>query len=167
MASVLITVGEQPAALAAVRSLGRAGHDVFVCAAARRSLAGSSQFVRSEAQVPDPHHAREPFVTAVRRLVERWNGNIVLPVAEISALAVLERRDSLGPVVVPFPPFERFARVCDKHFVLETAGSLGVRAPRQHTFLAPEDSAAVDVQALNFPLVIKPARSLSRTGEGR
>lgn len=164
MASVLITDGEQRAALAAVRSLGRAGHAVFVCSATQRSLAGSSRFARAEARVPDPHRAPDPFMAEVRHLAGRWNVNLVLPIAEVSALAVLKQRESLGGAVVPFPSFDRFVRVCDKHLVLETASSLGMRVPRQCTFATPEDAASADIRALDFPLVVKPARSIIQNG---
>lgn len=166
MASILITDGEQRAALAAVRSLGRTGHDVFVCSAARRSLAGTSRFARAEARVPDPHHAPDLFIAELGRLIERWDVEVVLPIAEVSALPTLEQRELLRPAVVPFPAFDRFSRLCDKRLVLETAGSLGIGVPRQCTLGTPEDVASSDVRAMDFPLVVKPARSIIQNGRG-
>lgn len=166
MASVLITDGEQRAALAAVRSLRRAGHDVFVCSAAQRSLAGSSRFASAEARVPDPHHATGPFIAELRHLIERWDVELVLPIAEVSVLAVLKQRESLGPAVVPFPSLDHFVRVCDKRLVLETASSLGIGVPRQCTLATPADAASADLRTLNFPIVVKPARSIIQNGRG-
>lgn len=166
MASILITDGEQRAALAAVRSLGRAGHDVFVCSAARRSLAGASRFARAEARVRDPHHAPDLFIAELRRLVERWDVEVVLPIAEVSALAVLKQWESLRPAIIPFPAFDRFSRVCDKRFVLATASSLGIGVPRQCILETSGDVASADVRALDFPLVVKPARSIIQNGRG-
>src|SRR5690606_18283425 len=60
---VLITDGEQRAALAIVRSLGRAGYRPFVCSTRGGTLAGASRYSASEAAVPDP--LREPAAFAL------------------------------------------------------------------------------------------------------
>src|SRR5688572_31399522 len=81
---VLVTDGEQRAALAIVRSLGRAGHEVFVCSSRRRSLAGASRYARAEARVPDALKEGDAFVAAIRDLLSRWSIDTLLPVSEAS-----------------------------------------------------------------------------------
>lgn len=116
--------------------------------------------------MPNPHHGSEPFIRALVRLIEAWNVDVVLPIAEVSALAVLANQDSLGRATVPFPPYDRFVRACDKHFVLEAARSIGIRVPRQRTLRTPEDALTMDPAELDFPLVVKPARSVIENGRG-
>ncbi|MGH7551560.1 MAG: ATP-grasp domain-containing protein, partial [Longimicrobiales bacterium] len=72
MASILVTDGDQRAALAVVRSLGRSGHRLFVCSSRGRSLAGASRYCIREAAVPDALRAPGQFVDAVGRLAAAW-----------------------------------------------------------------------------------------------
>src|SRR5688572_11797976 len=101
MSRVLVTDGEQRASLAIVRSLGRAGHEVFVCSSRKRSLAGASRYARAEARVPDALKEGDAFVAAIRDLLSRWSIDTLLPVSEASLLAVLPVREQL-PVTLPF-----------------------------------------------------------------
>ncbi len=87
---VLVMDGEQRAALAVVRSLGRAGYVPYVCSGRDRSLAGASRFAHGRAQVPDPLRAPAAFVAAVGRLIRKWGIRALIPIAEPAMLAVLE-----------------------------------------------------------------------------
>lgn len=159
MAAVLVTDGDQRSALAAVRSLGRAGHTVFVCSTRTKSLAGASRHAREEAAVPSPLERPGPFVDALARLAARWAIDVVLPMTEPSILAVLESRDALAGVRIPVPDLERFRAICDKAAVLEAAGSLGIAVPAQHRLESPAERG--DTGGLSFPLVVKPTRSVA------
>ena len=63
MSAVLVTDGEQRAALAIVRSLGRAGHDVYVCSSRHRSLAGASRYARATKWLSPTFCASRPMPT--------------------------------------------------------------------------------------------------------
>ncbi|MEO8139167.1 MAG: hypothetical protein ABI742_05950, partial [Gemmatimonadota bacterium] len=86
---VLVTDGEQRSSLAVVRSLGRAGEVVFVCAKSARSLAGASRYAAGQAAAPDPLSQPAQFVAAVQALVREWQIDIVLPLTEAAMLALL------------------------------------------------------------------------------
>ncbi len=159
-ATVLVTDGEQRAALATVRSLGAAGYSVYVCAATRGSLAGASRFTRADAIVPDALRDAAAFTAAVEQLARRWNVDVLIPISEAALLALLPRRDALAPVIIPFPELHLFERVCDKSQVVEAARALGIAVPRQARLESPADRHRLDPGALKFPLVIKPARSV-------
>lgn len=159
-ASILVTDGEQRAALAVVRALGRAGHRVYACSARRRSLAGASRYARREARVPDPLADPDSFVQEVEALIRRWRTEVLLPVTEASLLALLPARRRLADVRLPFASLEGFRRISDKAVVLESAQALGIATPRQWVL---NDSAAADSledEGLSFPLVVKPTRSV-------
>jgi predicted ATP-grasp superfamily ATP-dependent carboligase len=61
--------------------------------------------------------------------------------------------------VVPFPPLEAFRRVSDKQVVHAEASCVGLAAPAQLTVAVPGAVAALDLESLAFPLVLKPFRS--------
>src|SRR5437870_3407641 len=90
--TVLVTDGEERAALAAVRSLGRAGYRVYVCAVRRRSLASASHYCYATAPTPSPLEEPDRYQEAVATLLERWNIQVLLPVSEQALRALLPAR---------------------------------------------------------------------------
>jgi predicted ATP-grasp superfamily ATP-dependent carboligase len=162
-ACVLVTDGEHRAALAAVRSLGRAGHRVFVCARYRRSIAGASRHSRGQAMLSATRCAPEQFVREVATLVRKWGIDIVIPISDASLEALLPRREQV-PALIPFPVAESYRGLSDKRQVLEVARGLGIAVPSQRLVecRAELEPAAA---ALRFPLVLKASRSV-RSREG-
>ncbi|HEX6533141.1 MAG TPA: ATP-grasp domain-containing protein [Gemmatimonadaceae bacterium] len=157
---VLITDGEQRAALAMVRSLGRAGHEVWVVSARARSLAGGSRWARGEALVADPLAAPERFTADVLALIARWRIDTLLPVSEPALLALLPARDDMPGVLLPFPTVEVFRRLCDKGELMAAAPRAGIAVPEQRTLATPGDAGALDPAAVEYPVVLKPSRSV-------
>ena len=160
MPSVLLTDGEERAALAAVRSLGRAGYSVFVCSARERSLAGASRYARAEALVPSALSDPERFTDGVEVLVRKWNVQVLLPVSEASLLALLPARSRFTDTCIPFPAAEVFKAISDKGHVLRCAKQLGIAIPTQHTLASAQEADFVREQELTFPVVVKPTRSV-------
>jgi predicted ATP-grasp superfamily ATP-dependent carboligase len=156
---ILVTDGTQRSALAVVRSLGRAGHTVFVCAPRVPSLAGSSRFAFAEAAVANALAAPADFVSDVASLIERWRIDVLIPIAESSLLALLPERTALG-VTIPFPSDEIFRAVADKNVVLEAAAKLGIATPKQLVLRSKSELRAIDPSLLDYPVVLKPSRSV-------
>jgi predicted ATP-grasp superfamily ATP-dependent carboligase len=156
---VLVTDGTQRSALAVVRSLGAAGHTVFVCAPRVPSLAGASRYSFAESAVADALDAPEQFVSDLSHLVERWRIDTLIPITEASLLALLPERESLG-VLIPWPDAGTFRAISDKQALLATAESLGIAVPRQVTLSSSAEARALDTALLDYPLVIKPSRSV-------
>lgn len=157
---ILVTDGEQRAALALVRSLGRAGHVVFVCSARRRPLAGASRFARGEALVADAIGDPSGFVRDVQALIDRWRIDTLLPVSEPALLALLPARDRLGGVLLPFPHEAIFRRICDKAEVLAAASRVGIAIPAQRLVHTAEEGRSLGAAPLDYPVVLKPARAV-------
>ncbi|MBA4155954.1 MAG: ATP-grasp domain-containing protein [Gemmatimonadetes bacterium] len=164
--TILITDGEQRAALAVVRSLGRAGYRVDVCSTRGRSLAGASRHARCEFAVPDPLHEPSHFAEAVAGHCRDRAVDVLLPIAEPALLALLQARDSLAPVRIPFPSLGRFRAISDKEALTEAAARLGIRVPEQRVLHAPAE-AERQMDSFRFPLVLKPARSVGEAGGQR
>jgi predicted ATP-grasp superfamily ATP-dependent carboligase len=163
--TVIVTDGEQRSALATVRSLGRADYSVHVCASRSNSIAGRSRYCASQTTVADPLRNPEEFASDLVRLVREKKADVLLPVTEASLLAVLPRRERFS-CVIPFPAADAFERICDKRGVLERAALRGVAVPTQIEIAKPSERKRLD-QAPNFPLVLKPSRSVSGPEGGR
>jgi predicted ATP-grasp superfamily ATP-dependent carboligase len=164
---VLVTDGDERAALAIVRSLGRAGYAVHVCSTRGRSLAGASRYCRDEQRVPDPLRDAPGFVQALEQRARSTGARVLLPVTEASLLAVLGERARFDAICVPFPEESVFRAACDKARVLATARQVGISIPEQRVLTTAEDAGSLDPDSLRYPLVVKPARSVAESSHGR
>lgn len=159
---VLITDGNERAALAVVRSLGRAGWQCEVCSERRGSLAGASRWASAEHVLPDPKRHPDDFVDAVVQVSSARRPTLVLPISEPSLLALLGHRDRVD-AILPFPDLDTFRAICDKSLVLRRATDMGIRIPRQHSIGARQESLP---DGLSFPMVLKPHRSIVSLDRG-
>lgn len=164
--AVLVTDGDQRAALAVVRSLGAAGYPVYICAARRRSLAGASRYARGEAAVADALDDPQRFAADVRALVAQWNIGVLIPIADASLLAALPDRARLPNVIIPFADERVVRRMADKAAVLGAASAVGIAIPRQHVANDRESLLAL-ASDLEYPVVLKPSRSVGEHGGRR
>lgn len=164
--SVLVTDGEQRAALAIVRSLGAAGAVPYVTSCSGKSLAGASRFAAGDEAVADPLSDPAAFVAGLAAIAERRSIAVLLPVTEAALRLVLQSRSAFGDVRIPFPTSDTFAQASDKRQMSAVAEELGIPVPRQ---VVLESAAAVEALAgnrLRFPLVLKPAVSVGQSEGG-
>lgn len=164
--SVLVTDGEERAALACVRSLGAAGYDVVVASPRRRSLAGASRFARASVVLPSALVDPAAFLSNLSRVVREREIEVLLPVTEHSLRPVLAAPDRFPGVHVPFAGVEQFRQVSNKAIVLSAASRLGIATPAQHTLETAADARNVGDIPLAYPLVLKPSRSVVSSGDG-
>lgn len=164
MVPVLITDGEERAALAVVRSLGRAGYAPYICSPRDRPLAGGSRHVRGEALVPDPLADPAGYVERVKELISAWKIELLLPITEPSLLALLPARDEMGARLIA-PDASSFLSVSDKSRVLRVAKDVGIAVPLQWQIDAREGIEGALAEVSTFPVVIKPARSVGGDAE--
>jgi predicted ATP-grasp superfamily ATP-dependent carboligase len=159
--TVIVTDGEQRAALAVVRSLGAAGYRCIVTSSSRPSIAGGSRFVARTVTVPNALERPIEYAEAIIALVAAEQAAVVLPIAEQSLLALLPVRARLSPAVVPFPDIAAFSALTDKERLLEEASRLGIAIPSQEIVRDIDAVASMDLSRLRYPIVLKPARSVS------
>lgn len=156
---MLVTDGEERAALAAVRSLGRAGYRVYVCAGRERALASASRYCHEAARTPSPLSEPARYREAVAGLLDRWEIAVLLPVSEVALRVLLPARFEDRGIHLPFPSPDAFARISDKGELLRRCSRFGIAAPDQRVLQTP--SQLDDVEGtLTFPLVVKPTRSV-------
>lgn len=163
---VLVTDGDQRAALALVRSLGRIGYDVYVCSTTTRCVAGASRYCHAELWVHDPMREPAEFVRDIEDIVRRREIDSLIPIAEPALLALLPERARFARTLVPFPDAAVFRRTCDKAYVVQIASTLGIAVPEQIKAFGPNEALGPDVQALGFPIVLKPSRSVVNSSRG-
>ena len=166
-ATVLVTDGHLRSSLAVVRSLGRAGYRVCVCAATQRSLAGASRHVAERAVVPGALAEPQRHADTVAELVRRWSVDLLFPMSEESMLALLPASPRMPGVRIPFASLGAFCRASDKEAVMTLASSLGIAVPEQRKIDSARRLRGLDVSMLGFPLVLKPARSVAGEGADR
>lgn len=157
---MLVTDGDERASLAAVRSLGRAGWTVHVVAGRRASIAGASRYAAANHVAADPLGDPRAFQHDVARLAARLQPRVLLPVSEAALLALGEDRGAFAPAVVPFPPLAAIRRAADKEEVGRVAAGLGIAVPETLALGAPRGLGDRELEALPFPVVLKPARSV-------
>ena len=157
---VFVTDGDNRAALAVTRSLGRAGHEVFVGERRAPALAQTSKHCTRRFVYPDPTSESQAFVEFLERTVRDEHIDVLLPVSDITTFLVTRERARLGRSAVPFADAETVALAADKVALVGTAEGLGVPVPRSQT-IRNRTELPLD---LSFPLVIKPHRSRAESG---
>jgi predicted ATP-grasp superfamily ATP-dependent carboligase len=164
--TVIVTDGEQRAALAVVRSLG-AKYRCVVAASSAVSLAGESRFCARSVVVPDALQQPDDFAEAIIALAAAEEASLVLPIAEAALLAILPVRMRLLPAIIPFPDFAAFSALTDKQRLLEEASRLGIAIPAQQVIAHAGAFGSIDPDSLPYPVVLKPARSVGVDSGGR
>ena len=156
---VLITDGNERAALAVARSLVAAGHDVYAAASERFSLAGAARGVGSLRIEADPLAQPLRFARAVGRAASRCNIDVVLPVTDGSVEATLLHQAQFPRrVVLPLPDLTAYRTASDKAAVLAYARSAGLDVPATRVLSSPNDP---DLPGPDFfPAVLKSHRSV-------
>jgi predicted ATP-grasp superfamily ATP-dependent carboligase len=157
MVVVLVTDAHTRAALATVRSLGRAGHRVVAAAERLPALAAVSRYAAARELVPAALGDPNGFVAAVRDLVSAYGIHVVVPVTDAAMRALL----SAGPIdaIIAGPDPQSFMALSDKAALLARAAAVGLHVPR--SVIAPDDASMIAaVRDIGCPCVLKPHRSV-------
>ncbi len=162
---ILITDGNERAALAAARSLVGVGHAVCVVAPTRVSLAGVSLGVRPRRLTTDPLTDPAGYAAELGRIARQEGSGVLLPMTDPSVEAVLEHREALPAMVaLPFPDLTTYRAASDKAHVLTLARACGFGVPETQIVATPRDVARAVPDAAFFPAVVKPHRSVIPVG---
>ena len=140
---VCVLDGQYLAALAAVRSLGRAGARVAVCAPeqAHAVVGFASRYGHEARRLPDAALSEAAFRSALADAAA--GADAVLPCALASIRALSDAPDWTPRVLLP--PIEALAHAVDKARLSATAAALGIPVPRA---FRPRDDVP-------FPAVVK------------
>jgi predicted ATP-grasp superfamily ATP-dependent carboligase len=161
-----VTDGDERPALAITRSLGRRGVSVLVGAERPVSLASSSRYCDRHVTYPSPYRSPEAFDRFVQDLVERERLDLVVPVSDVTTHLVARRQDALRRhAAVEVPAFHAFDAVSNKWSLLQRAAQCGIPIPRTH-FVDGLAGLQAQLARIDYPAVIKPARSRMRNDAG-
>jgi predicted ATP-grasp superfamily ATP-dependent carboligase len=164
--TVFVLDGNENQAVAAVRSLARAGHRVLVGADTSWSKAGWSRACAGTFVYPSPEQDAKAFIRAMLARLESEPGALVQPMTERTTLPLSRDRDAVlragGRLVLP--DHRTVMRAFDKQQTTELARSLGVDVPATRR-IASDDDAHQCAHALRFPVVVKPRSSQEFVGE--
>ena len=161
---ILVTDGDNRAALAITRSLGR-DHEIIVAATQRRSLASVSRWCRDSFTYPDPVRDPQGFLNTLRDEVQRRHIEVLLPVSDVTTILVAELQDDFKPCRIPIASADTIKRAADKVEIMALAARLDVPCPAGIAVNNGEEAIA-RANEIGFPLVVKPGRSRVRV-EGR
>jgi predicted ATP-grasp superfamily ATP-dependent carboligase len=152
VSTVLVLEGENKNALAAVRSLGRAGLRVITGSTRRVTRSGVSTYASQNVLYAPPQDERA-FVASVLEIVRRCGVDVLLPIGDASCRILSKHRPEIeGRVAIPIADWEAMRIASDKQASVSFAGQLGVPVPRTY-------DAKSDVE--QYPVVVK-----SRLGAG-
>lgn len=160
--TIIVTDADERSALAVTRSLGKAGWRIVTCARGKASLAGRSRYSARSVAVPDALRDPDTYSSRLVALAAAEGARYVIPISEAALLALLPVRERLPPGCIPWPGIEVVRAVCDKRRVLEAAPAFGIGVPRQVVLDSP--GALRGMPELTCPVVVKPARSVNRSG---
>jgi predicted ATP-grasp superfamily ATP-dependent carboligase len=164
---ILVLDGNQNQAVASVRSLANAGHEVLVGESRSWSKAGWSRSRRGTFQYPDPKKNSASFVARISEVAAQQPGTLVLPMTEATTLPLSAERDVLrasGTRLV-LPSHDDVLRAFNKEETVRLAASLGIAVPKT-TVVCNVEQARAAADAIKFPVVLKPRSSVEAQSNG-
>ena len=163
---VLVTDSNNRSALAAARSLARAGHTVITAGDCRVSLAAASRHSTAFVRCPQPSADPDGFCNAIGTAVRTHKVDVLLPMTEVTTLLLAGMRTTLpASCTMPYASEDAISTASNKVRVIELARELRVPTPAGTTLTSADDILAV-LNQLTYPVVIKPGRSRVRTATG-
>ena len=161
---VLVTDGNERAALAATRALGREQIEVVVGAEVPRSLAGSSRYCQQSIVYPSPYQEPERFVTHLLEAVREHQVDALFPVSDIAMHVLGPEKSRFEPQThIPIPVAAVFQEISDKYRLMRQAVEQGVPIP--DTLFVPDGRLEGVIDGITeFPVVIKPGVESATSG---
>jgi hypothetical protein len=136
---ILVTSARMPFALAVMRRLCEAGHEVFSSDTYGAAPGNHSRYVTGHAVTASPRAETERFVEQVSDFCAEHGVDLIVPTWE-EAFYLSTRREALEQVARLYtPPFETLARVHDKHSFEQVVERLGIPAPEGVTVRSDEE----------------------------
>ena len=166
---IIVTDGNNRAALAITRSLGREGHDVIVGSEHHPCLSSISRYCRENFLYPDPRKDPQGFIQALFDIVEKTRADILMPVTDVTTLLVTENKNKLEKYCsIPFADHETVEQAANKFNLMKLAEKMGVPVPKIIYLEGPDDleSALSSCKMIGYPIVVKSSRSGIRRKNG-
>lgn len=163
---VLILDGEHRSALAAVRSLGRKGYDIYVGSELKNTISGVSKYCNERFLYDSPYKVNSKFIQDIKKIITLKKIDILIPMTDASMYRVLQHENELRKaVVIPAVSFEQYMQASNKCDLMQMAHRLNVPYPKTMYFNSAEE-AIEKKKEFEYPLVLKPGVSIiEKNGE--
>ena len=151
---VLVTAGAEKQSLAAVRSLGRAGHLVEVLDPKPDAPAFRSRYCTARHLSPS-NLDRDAYLEFLLTRARAESYTTILACDDLSATYLSEERAAFAPYVrLALPPRDSFLRATDKSEIVALAAELGLPVP---STLRPGSGREAEAMAgeLGYPVIVK------------
>ena len=153
---VLLTDAQDRSALAACRSLHRAGYAVDAVASRRPAAAHWSRFCDRRLVACDPREDEARFVEEVRDIARTASYQVLVTGSDASLLAISRNRAGLEPFVeLGLPSAVVVERCMSKQALVQTAAGAGFDSPETEA-CADEAAAKAAARRLGYPVMLKP-----------
>ncbi len=152
-----MTDGNQRAALAVTRSLGHHGVTVITADSCSPTLSSRSKYAVASEVYADPNEL-EAFIASIRRIVKLHRIRTIIPIAEITLFTLLQHREALGDVEIPFDSYEKISLLSDKAKLVELCQEKGFPCPKS-VYYENGVAALAAIRDFEFPVVLKPYKS--------
>jgi predicted ATP-grasp superfamily ATP-dependent carboligase len=156
---VLIAEGEDPLALAILRSLAAKGIGTAIMSSFPRCISFSSRYCKTQILVPSMAH-EEKFAKAVEKIVKKTRFNVLFPIFEWSLLPISENRDRIGRYVrLPISSHQSILTCFDKSSTLKLASNNGIPIPKTYFVQNLAELNKIS-EEIKYPCVVKPRFSV-------
>ncbi|MDP8223544.1 MAG: glycosyltransferase [Candidatus Lernaella stagnicola] len=158
--NVLITCAAQNAALACCRALHAAGWRVTAVDDDPRAKALGSRCVTVSHVAPTaPGDDPDAYADFILELLRKHRFDVLIPTTDAAIFALLPRREEIeAHCAVPWPSTDALHAAANKDDTFATARRLGLATPAMVRIGTPDE--VIDHDALPYPVVVKPHRSL-------
>lgn len=166
MSRIFVLDGHSCAALAFTRSLGRAGHQVFVGADHHSFAAASfSRYCQKFFRYSPAPAQSDGFAEEIISICQREEIDLLIPLTDWTMVPISRVRDRFpASCCVALPPEKAMVSAADKYQTVELARSLGIPVPR--TELVTSVDQLAELTDLSFPVVAKDRYSIRWTEQG-
>ena len=158
MNRVLVLDALQRSALSVTRSLGKQGICVITADEYPNALAGCSRYSEKYVTYPSPQTKPDEFLISLENLIKKQNIGTVFPMTELTSELVIQNRDALHGITIPFPSIDKVNLLADKSSLMRLASSINIPVP-QTWYVDNPPALPFDLNDLPYPVVLKPARS--------
>jgi len=163
--NILVLDGGQFSALSIVRSLGAKGLNITVGAVNSDAICKYSKYTTDFFLYPDPQSDLDGFNQTILSRIEAFEYALLIPVTELTTLPLAKIRDEIQPyTVLALSSNESIELVTDKAKTFALAENLGVPVPKSY-YVKDQQSFDECIELINYPVVIKPARSIVTSKE--
>ena len=145
-----------------VKSLNKAGHEIFLLAKDGHNYADDSRYIDVKIKIESSTESYE-YLETVKDVIMRNHIDVVIPMGDVHSLFLSKHKDELQQMVhYVLPDIDVFEKGYDKNSLMALCAKNDY--PHPQTINDVEDVDKLNVQRLRFPLLIKPNHTCGGRG---